>query len=124
MKTEMQPLKEVLEDMLGESLYQAVMSNPRDREKIVKAKVRPVMVKGELVFQETAYRGTQVFHGNYGKGEMVLRMLEYMEKDFRQCEIEGTKGRATALVSKKGRVTVKRKRYAQDGKTGGTGNGA
>ncbi len=124
MKTDMQPLKEVLEDMLGENLYQAVMSNPRDREKIVKAKVRPVMVKGELVFQETAYRGTQVFHGNYGKGEMVLRMLEYMEKDFRQCEIEGTKGRATALVSKKGRVTVKRKRYAQDGKTGGTGNGA
>ena len=54
---------------------------------------------------------------------MVLRMLEYMEKDFRQCEIEGTKGRATALVSKKGRVTVKRKSYAKTGETAGNGEG-
>ena len=123
MKTDMQPLKEALEEMLGESMYQAVMSNPRDRERIAKAKVRPVMLKGELLFQETVYRGTQVFHGNYGKEEMVLRMLEYMEKDFRQCEIEGTKGRATALVSKKGRVTVKRKSYAKTGETAGNGEG-
>ena len=80
MKTDMQPLKEALEEMLGESMYQAVMSNPRDRERIAKAKVR-------------------------------------------QCEIEGTKGRATALVSKKGRVTVKRKSYAKTGETAGNGEG-
>ncbi len=111
----MQQLKEVLEEMLGEGLYQAVMSNSRDRERIAKVKVRPVMVKGRLVFQETAYIGTQVFHRNCGKEEMVCRIMEYMEKDFRQCEIETVGGRATALVSKKGRVSVKRKKFGENG---------
>ncbi len=112
---DMQQLKEVLEEMLGEGLYQAVMSNSRDRERIAKVKVRPVMVKGRLVFQETAYIGTQVFHRNCGKEEMVCRIMEYMEKDFRQCEIETVGGRATALVSKKGRVSVKRKKFGENG---------
>ncbi len=109
----MQQLKEILEEMLGEQLYQIVMSNSRNREQITKVKVRPVMVKDKLVFQETAYIRTQVFHKNCGKEEMICRIMEYMEKDFRQCEIETTKGRATALVSKKGRVSVKRKEFGE-----------
>ncbi len=104
----MQQLRDTLEEMLGEGLYQVIMSNPRDREKIWKAKVRPVMLKGSLVFQETAYIGTQVFHGNYAKADMIQRIMEYMERDFKQCEIETTGGKATALVSKRGRVAVKR----------------
>lgn len=109
----MQQLKDILEEMLGEKLYQAVMSNARDRERIAKVKVRPVMVKDRLVFQETAYMGTQVFHRNCGKEEMMRRIMEYMEKDFRQFEIETAAGRATALVSKKGRVSVKRKNFEE-----------
>jgi len=118
---DMQQLKEALEEMLGENLYQVVMSNSRNKERVIKAKVRPIMIKGELVYQETAYRGTQVFHGNYGKEETMQRILEYMAKDFRQCEIETTEGRATALVSKKGSVSVKRKNFTggiKDGESG------
>ncbi len=115
---DMQQLKEVLEEMLGEKLYQVIMSNSRDRERVIKVKVRPIMIKGVLAYQETAYRGTQVFHGNYGKEETMQRILEYMSQDFRQCEIETMEGRAIALVSKKGSVTVKRKNYPDRMKEG------
>ena len=115
---DMQQLKEVLEEMLGEKLYQVIMSNSRDRERVIKVKIRPIMIKGVLAYQETAYRGTQVFHGNYGKEETMQRILEYMSQDFRQCEIETMGGRAIALVSKKGSVTVKRKNYPDRMKEG------
>lgn len=63
-----QQVEDLLRDTLSGELYQIVMSNPRNREKIGKVKIRPVMLKGNLLFQETAYVGNQVFHGNFEKG--------------------------------------------------------
>ena len=58
---------ELVREMADERLYQIIVSNPRDREKIAKVKIRPVMLKGNLLFQETAYVGNQVFHRNFEK---------------------------------------------------------
>lgn len=111
--------KELLERMTGENLYQIILSNPRDRKKVEKVKVRPVLLRDGLFFQETAYIGNQVFHANHDKKSLVNRLQRYMEEDFRQCEIEAADGRATALVSKKGKVTVNyREKPAADKKAG------
>ena len=107
-------VEELLENTLGGELYQIVMSNPRDREKIGKVKIRPVMLKGSLLFQETAYVGNQVFHRNSGKGEAAERAVEYILQDFKQCEIETAAERATVLISKKGRVNIKRKKICRE----------
>lgn len=103
----MQQVRELLEEVLSKELYQIIISNAKDKEKMFKVKVRPVLVKDELLFQETAYVGTQVFHNNYTKNEMSGRVIEYLEDNFRQCEIETTQQKATILVSKKGKVTLK-----------------
>ena len=108
-----QQVEDLLRDTLSGELYQIVMSNPRNREKIGKVKIRPVMLKGNLLFQETAYVGNQVFHGNFEKDDEVERAAEYMSKDFKQCEIETAKERATVLVSKRGRVNIKRKKICK-----------
>lgn len=68
-----QQVEDLLRDTLSGELYQIVMSNPRNREKIGKVKIRPVMLKGNLLFQETAYVGNQVFHGNFEKDDEVER---------------------------------------------------
>lgn len=107
-------IENLLKDTLGEDLYQVVMSNPRNREKIGKVKIRPVMLKGKLLYQETTYVGHQVFHGNFEKNEAVKRAAGYMSEDFKQCEIETARERATVLVSKRGRVNIKRKRVCQE----------
>ena len=109
-----QQVEDLLRDTLSGELYQIVMSNPRNREKIGKVKIRPVMLKGNLLFQETAYVGNQVFHGNFEKDDEVERAAEYMSEDFKQCEIETAKERATVLVSKRGRVNIKRKKICKE----------
>ncbi|MDE7285285.1 MAG: SAM-dependent methyltransferase, partial [Lachnospiraceae bacterium] len=103
----MEELKEKLSAVLSDRLYQIIISNPRKNEGAFKIKIRPVMVKGELCFQETIAKGTQVFHRNYERNEMLSKIFSYMEADFKQLEAESMDGRLTALVSKKGKVTIK-----------------
>lgn len=103
----MDELKSRLSEFLSDRLYQIVISNPRSRELVSKVKVRPVLLKGKLYFQETVTKGTQVFHENFSKEIMRDRMIQYMQDEFKQLEAQSMDGKLTALVSKKGKVTVK-----------------
>lgn len=106
-------LERLLEEILNIDLQQIVLSNSRDKAQGTKVKVRPVLLKEELVFQETLYLGTQVFHENLKAGQMQKRILERLSTLFRQGEIKADGLEATVLVSKKGKVTLKAKRTAQ-----------
>ena len=103
----MEELRSRLSDLLSDRLYQIVISNPRSREQASKVKIRPVLLKGKINFQETVTRGTQVFHENYSKEEMQERIIQYMQDEFKQLEAQSMDEKLTALVSKKGRITVK-----------------
>ena len=102
-------LNELLSQILNRDLVQIILSNSRDKEYALKIKIRPVVIKGELLFQETLYRGTQVFHENYLVESMQERIGKLLEDTFRQGEFQGMKLGATVLVSKKGKMTVKTK---------------
>lgn len=104
-------LRELLKDTLNGGLYQIVISNARRKDGASKVKIRPVMLKEELFFQETIFQGTKVFHENYETGEIAVRIENYLFQDFKQCEIEHTNEKATVLSSKKNKITVKRKRH-------------
>ena len=119
-------VKKLLEETVHGGLYQIVLSNARDRDKAFKVKIRPVMLKNTLMFQETSYRGTKVFHENYQDLEMIPRIGNYLFQDFKQCEIEHTNMKAVILVSKKGKMTVRKKVETQAGimQAGQTGGAA
>ena len=106
----MEELRNRLADFLSERLYQIIISNPRRKEEAFKVKVRPIMMKGSICFQETISRGTQVFHENYEKDGMLDRLVRYMEEDFRQLEAQSMDGKLNVLVSKKGRMTIKQQK--------------
>jgi len=112
-------VRELLESTVNGGLYQIVLSNARKKDRAFKVKVRPVMLKNELMFQETVYRGTKVFHENYQDLEMIPRIGNYLLQDFKQCEIEHTNSRAVVLVSKKGKMTVRKKAAAREGRADG-----
>ncbi|NBJ93720.1 class I SAM-dependent methyltransferase [Parablautia muri] len=111
----MEELREQLSVFLSDRLYQIIISNPRKKEGAFKIKIRPVMVKGALCFQETISKGTQVFHENHKKDELILKIISYMTSDFKQLEAESMDGKLHVLVSKKGRMMVKRKGNSQEG---------
>lgn len=112
----MSELQELLEQILNQELIQLILSNTRDAAQGEKLKVRPVLIKGKLYFQETLYLGTKVFHTNYQKEEMKERLETCLEKKklFRQAQITCETMEAVVLVSRKGAVSVKRKNKAKD----------
>lgn len=108
----MTELKRMLDETINDGLEQIILSNPIDRESGSKVKIRPVRIKEELLFQETLYRGTKVFHANCTADEIKERVVFYLSGNFRQAEVTSAKEQATVLVSKRGKITVKRKRLA------------
>jgi len=110
----MEKLKAVFQQMLNVDLIQMTLSNSRDADRAGKVKIRPVLLKDQVLFQETIYRGTQVFHRNYTDRELLPRLMEYMEKLFKQAELKSRTQAVTALVSRKGTVTVKTKKLSGD----------
>ena len=117
----MEELKKYLEEFLSERLYRIIVSNPKYQEGAFKVKVRPVMVKDRLEFQQTVYKGAQVFHSNYPGDEMLVELLgqlgfeaektETVAADkhsdnaargqvFRQLEAESMDGRLAVKLSR------------------------
>lgn len=115
----MEELKKALAFLLSEKLYQIIISNPRQKERAFKIKLRPVMVKEQILFQQTVYDGTKVFHENLDRQTALMRILQFMDKEFKQLEGESTEYKVTALVSRKGKITVKTtKKKITDGQEG------
>lgn len=103
-------LTQLLRDTVNDGLYQMILSNPREKDKAFKIKVKPVMVKGTLHFQQTIYMDAKVFHENLTGEDMSRRVQELVAHDFKQCEIEHRRCKAVILVSKKGKITIRSKR--------------
>lgn len=112
----MTEIKTLCEECIGKDLYQIIISNPQKNSEISKVKVRPVMLKESIVFQVTETRGAQVFHENYKKELLVDKIIKYLENDFKQMELTSTTMQATVLISKKGKVTIKKKKIQSEKK--------
>lgn len=105
----MKEIQDLLKQTLNRELIQMTFSGTVDPSRAEKIKIRPVMIREEVLFQETLYRGTQVFHTNYCAEELAPRLEAYMGSLFHQAQINHTLMEAYILVSKKGRVTVRQK---------------
>ena len=103
-------LEKLLRETVDEGLYQIILSNPRDKNGAFKIKIRPVMVKGGLLFQQTTYEGKQVFHENLDQAAVIRHIAVVLERDFKQCEVSHRGCRAVVLVSKKGKMTISKKK--------------
>ncbi len=102
-------LEKLMRETVDERLYQIILSNPRDRDSVFKIKIRPVMVKGRLLFQQTRYEGTKVFHENLDRDAAIRNIGDALERDFRQCEVSHQICKAVILVSRKGRMTINKR---------------
>lgn len=105
----MEEISRLLTEILNIDFIRAVISNPRDKTGIIKIKTRPLEKKGELFFQLESFTRTQAFHENLSGTDACRRLTEYMGQ-FGQMQIETVQEECTVLVSKKGKVTIKRKR--------------
>lgn len=107
---EMEELKALLAACLGEDLVHMIISGARTKDGVIRIRIRPVLKKGKLMYQSAARRGKQEFHANRSLEEITDDILGWMEKDFRQLQVQMKDRLITVLVSKKGKVTIKEKR--------------
>ena len=108
-----QQLYDVFQELLNIDFIDATLSNSTDKEQLTKIKIRPVLLKKQLLFQMTKYIGKQVFHENMTKDELVQELDKCLFGGgvvLKQGEFHSKTQDVTFLISKKGKVTVKRKK--------------
>lgn len=101
--------KEVIrlfEASINQNLSGIIISNSTDKERMLKVKIRPVLMKNELNYQASEYIGEKVMHVNLTRQELINKLPEWLEGLFRQVEISTGSGKATILISKKGKATI------------------
>ena len=109
---------EKLMSFINDDLVDIVISNSTDSGQIKKVKVRPIHLKEQFKLQVTSYQGTKVFHKNYDREEFETLLENFIAGyqveegnetlvKFKQIVIRTTKEQATALFSKKGKMTLK-----------------
>lgn len=111
----MEELRRLIQEYIEkeQTIQSAIASNPVNRDKISKVKLRPVMVKEQLSYQAESFVGTKAYHKNLAPKELPEYMERLMTEDFKQLELEAEAEKVTVLVSKKGKVTINRKKKQQ-----------
>lgn len=106
-------IRQVLDEILTIDFMEGIFSNPMKTEEIQKVKIRPLLLKEQLKFQTTSYIGKQVFHKNMSKNELIEACEKWFSKEdlyFKQLQLKTRNEEITGLISKKGKVTLKRKK--------------
>ena len=107
----MDSIKEVLNHTLNKQLKQIIISNPRDKEKYIKIKIRPTMQGERLVFHVEKLTKTQAFHENLDK-EGCITAIDDFSKAFGQIQVYTELFNTNILISKKGKVSIGKKKIS------------
>lgn len=105
----MEKLQQIIEECMEGQLIQIIISNKRHAGVGKKVVVRPFAEKGNILFQMTNYDNNQVFHKNSNRDEAIVHIIELLKKDYKQIEIFTENRQVTALVSKKGKASIKQR---------------
>ena len=75
----MKEIFELLKQVLNREFIRAVLSNPRTKDGVVKAKVRPLEKNGDFMFQVEKFTKTQAFHENINCKDAAEILAGHME---------------------------------------------
>ncbi|MCI8372507.1 MAG: SAM-dependent methyltransferase [Lachnospiraceae bacterium] len=111
----MEKVKSLLEETIDQQFRQMIISNPRRKGGNTKVKIRPVLIKGTMFYQEEQYRDHQVFHNNIPwaqKKILINRIIEYMQ-EFKQLEWKTQQEQFTVLVNRRQQASIKRRQQTE-----------
>lgn len=108
--TQWEKLREKLGQYINVDLKEMIISNARNKDGITKIKVRPVLLKQDVVYQVSSFKGKQVFHENMTPEALCETCIKWLWSDFGQMEVHHQQGTLICLSNKKGTLTVKEKK--------------
>lgn len=92
--------------IIDDQFVSMTISAPRKKGDIENIKIRPVIIRGNIIYQETISKNNQVFHTNYDRDEIIHRIIENI-LNFREIHWIKKEETGSALISKKGKITCK-----------------
>jgi Cyclopropane fatty acid synthase and related methyltransferases len=108
----MEELKQLLNEIVNVDLLSIVISDSKNKDEISKIKIRPILIKNNIIYQASLQKKEKVYHENHEKFELIKEILNWLETYFKQMQIETKNLSGTVLISKKGKVTIKTKAAA------------
>ncbi|MBP3578144.1 MAG: SAM-dependent methyltransferase [Lachnospiraceae bacterium] len=99
-----------LKSLITDTLSDITISNPEKNENLTKIKIRQMKLKGKVQYQIEEFTKTQAFHKNVTLTELRELFPFYFENRFRQAQLHLQGEDIQILVSKKGAVSVLRKK--------------
>jgi len=108
--TQWEKLREKLTQYINVDLKEIIISNARNKDGITKIKVRPVLLKQDVAYQVSSFKGKQVFHENMTPETLCENCIKWLQNDFGQMEVHHEQGMLICLTNKKGTLTIKEKR--------------
>ncbi|MBQ7765875.1 MAG: SAM-dependent methyltransferase [Lachnospiraceae bacterium] len=108
--TQWEKLREKLGQYINVDLKEMIISNARKKDRITKIKVRPVLLKQDVAYQVSSFKGKQVFHENMAPEALCENCIKWLRNDFGQMEVHHQQGALICLSNKKGTLTVKEKK--------------
>lgn len=106
-------LENAINDIVTDKLYKITISKPLKASEIKKISIRPVMIQGKLLFQETRIEGTKAIHENFNKIAQCRRIVSYLNGEYGQLDGKAMDMELTILTNKKGTKTIKAKKLKQ-----------
>lgn len=106
----MTELEKFLDLYINEDLIRIIISGPRQKEGPSKIQIRPLLLKGQVMYQVTRTVGQKELHENHQRDEVLCLTDNWMQQEFRQLQLEAKGVQGTVLASKKGRLTIKTKK--------------
>lgn len=122
----MDKLEALLSQILNENLTQIVISGPKKSDAaksehfVRKIQIRPVLLKGQLLFQAASYTKKQVFHENLSRQQAMDYIAKAM-RDYKQLQAYGDGIKADVLSGKKGNLSIKSEITPPAGREGESG---
>lgn len=98
---------EFFDELINENMILAVLSGCRRKDAPSRVRIRPVEVKGEILYQASVPEGAKMLHRNYRREELVGFLKESLDGTYSQLQVQGRQVDGGVLVSKKGKHTVK-----------------
>lgn len=108
-------INELLDKCINEKLIDLTISNVKKKggEIAVKVKIRPVILKDELVFQVSEFIGQKVYHKNVRCNEVKKLIIKLITDVYKQAQFNMTDASAQVLSGNNGNLTIKYKRSAK-----------
>lgn len=107
----MEKLQTLIAELIEQAtFYQATLSNPRKKDAYLKVEVKPVSLKSGLHYQFSYHERNKVKHENLMPADAIETLYDLFQSQFKQAYIRAARADYQALISKKFKVTILKKK--------------